>query len=253
VEEYQDCLNYIDRYWDIITKTSPVDNFPKRIIALPKPFLIPNTKRFSFLFYWDSYFMMQGILGTNRQQLALDTVENFAYLFNKFKIIPNVSSYDFFSLAGFLPLWSGLASSSQAKKMIENLPRFESKFGLTITDKSSLSPKVDLAHFSKQVRITIDKTLNSKQWDYPFIWRPIEYLVVLGLIKYGFEQKAKEIMEKALKAEAKIFRKYGRFYEKMNGETGDIAKDFHYPNQGGFGWTNGVFYKYIQLLQELRR
>lgn len=96
-EEFKDCLSYIDSYWDKITKVQYKDDETSRSreIGLPRPFLVPNTDRFPNMFYWDSYFMVQGILGTDRQQLALDMVENFAYLFNRFKIIPNLSSFDF--------------------------------------------------------------------------------------------------------------------------------------------------------------
>ena len=52
-------------------------------------------------------------------------------------------------------------------------------------------------------------------------------------------------------AEAKIFRKYGQFFEKMDGVSGDITNNYHYPNQGGFGWTNAIFYRYIQLLSRI--
>ena len=413
MNKYQDCLDYIDKYWDKVIRTSVKDDFVNRLIKLPRQFIVPNSKRFKFLFYWDSYFMMQGLLKTKRQQLAIDMVENFAYLMNRFKIIPNISSFDFldrsqppllttmimdifavtqdkkwlnqyievakkeyktvwlqenankedignyhhraegyllsrygdrdagyplnselesgwdltsrfynrcneflpidlncylykyetdfntanniikkneaewltlnkkrkeeinkfcwnekkgfffdydyvqktqsnfYSLAGFIPLWSGLATQDQAAKMVKNLVKFESKCGLFITAKESLSTKINLVSLPTAIKISIQKYLTPKQWDYPFIWRPVEYLVVQGLIKYGYKQKAKEIIEKALTTEAKIFRKYGEFYEKMNGQTGDIAKSFHYPNQGGFGWTNAVFFKYTKLIEEL--
>lgn len=157
----------------------------------------------------------------------------------------------FYSLAGFLPLWCGLASKYQASRLIKHLVRFQTNYGLTVTDKSSLPKNTPPLHISRPYKLSIKQLLRPKQWDYPFIWRPVEYLVVLGLIRYGYKKEAKKIIERALEAEARVFRKYGMFFEKINGITGDAAEDFHYPNQGGFGWTNGVFVKYVSLLKEL--
>lgn len=416
--KYQDCLDYIDSYWDKITKTQTKDDLKKGPIKLPKPFLVPNTTRFSLMFYWDSYFMSLGVLGTKRQVLALDLVENMAYLFDRFGIIPNVSSFlflgssqppvfsslimeiynttqdkewlekyikvaeeehrsvwtsigqdiglgrgsfhhavegynlsrygdrdagyslnseresgwdftkrfynrcaqflpidlnggflykselnfaesakilgdnlsqekwlkqaeerkeeinnlmwnkekgfffdydfvhkvqsNFYSLAGFLPLWSGLATKEQAAQMVKHLDKFETESGLTITDPDSIKPIAisDAPEISQEDLWTLNEVLTPKQWDYPSIWRPIEYLVVIGLLEYGYTKEAVRIMEKALAAEAKIFRQYGEFYEKMNGLTGDKSSNFHYPNQGGFGWTNAIFSRYVQLLKD---
>jgi neutral trehalase len=74
---------------------------------------------------------------------------------------------------------------------------------------------------------------------------------VVGLLKYGFIKDAKRIIGKSLKTHAAIFRKYGTFFEKIDAVAGDQPKDFHYKNQAGFGWTNGVFYRYVKLLDAI--
>jgi len=85
----------------------------------------------------------------------------------------------------------------------------------------------------------------------PNIWPPLEYLTVVGLLKYGYIKDATRIMKKSLAAQSKIFKKYGTFFEKFNGVTGEAAKSFHYENQSGFGWTNAAFYRYAQLLDAI--
>jgi alpha,alpha-trehalase len=158
---------------------------------------------------------------------------------------------DFYSLAGFTPLWAGLATPEQARRMLEQLPRFETKYGLTITDKESLAHSINLSHIQKRYRPAIEDIIMPKQWDYPNIWSPLEYLTVIGLLRYGFIDDARRIMENSLKAHAALFRKYHTFSEKINGETGDISNSFHYAHQPGFGWTNSVFYRYIQILDSM--
>lgn len=417
-EEFKDCLSYIDSYWDKITQVQGQDDEQARKIGLPKPFLVPNSDRFPTMYYWDSYFMAQGILYTNRQQLALDTVGNFTYLFNRFGVIPNAASFDFLhrsqppffsslimdtykampnkdkdwlakhiavakdeyktvwtnerdiamkglmasfthriegfglarygdrntghadpseaesgwdytsrfasradqflpidlncllfkyeqdfveagtildddkeksiwlaasekrkeeinrlmwneekgffydfdyvhntqseflSLAGFVPMWAGVSTDEQAKRMVQKLASFETEHGLTVTAKESLPEVPDLTNIPPAFRTTIERLLKPKQWDYPQIWPPLEYMTVMGLLRYGFVDDARRIMEKSVNSQANIFRKHGTFFEKRDGVTGDITSHFDYPNQPGFGWTNAVFSRYIDILEK---
>jgi len=157
----------------------------------------------------------------------------------------------FLSLAGFTPLWAGLATSEQAARMVKMLPKFESKFGLIIGTADSLAPKVDLSKIPIRYRHAVTNILKPKQWDYPNIWPPLEYLTVIGLLKYGFVDDAVRIMKKSLIAQSKIFRKYGTFFEKINGETGDKSGNYHYTNQSGFGWTNAIFARYLEIIDAI--
>ncbi|HVZ66848.1 MAG TPA: trehalase family glycosidase [Patescibacteria group bacterium] len=163
----------------------------------------------------------------------------------------NKRQSDFLSLAGFMPLWTRLATPAQAKKMVKMLPYFETEYGLTITAQESLAPKVSLRKIPIRFRHAIEDVLKPKQWDYPNIWPPLEYLTVIGLLKYGFVDDAKRIMNKSVTAQGNIFRKYKTFFEKINGETGDINGNYHYAQQAGFGWTNATFYRYVQILDAL--
>lgn len=171
---------------------------------------------------------------------------------------------DFLSLASFTPMWAGLATVQQVKRMLEKLPKFESRFGLTITAKESLPKQIDLSIFPRRYRPAIEEIIKPKQWDYPNVWSPLEYLTVIGLLKYGYKTDARRIMEKSVKAHAAGFRKYGTFFEKLNGETGDLGKGALYGDQElgngklhikheGFGWTNAVFYRYMHILESLEK
>jgi alpha,alpha-trehalase len=158
---------------------------------------------------------------------------------------------NFYSLAGFTPLWAGLASREQAAKMVKQLKRFETDHALTITDKESLARPIDLSSIQKRYHPAILDIIKPKQWDYPNSWPPLEYLTTIGLLKYGYVDEAKRLMQKYVKTHAAIFRKFGSFTEKINGVTGEKADSFHYVHQEGFGWTNAAFYRYIQILDSL--
>lgn len=416
-QTYKDCLEYIDIYWDKIIHSPTRKNFNHNVLTIPYEYVTPNDKKFDFIYYWDSFFMFRGLMGTKREGVIKDMVNNFAYLLDTYHVIPNFNSHasinrsqppffssmifdayfstikhdhsltdrkewlkktielakkeyanvwvdpeklyhhtvegytlnrygdrdigyahsselesgwdmtsrfynrcneflavdlnvylykyewdfaraakilgenenvtywetqlekrkeamntymwnekegffydygyayqrqsDFLSLAGFTPLWAGIATPKQAKKMLKKLSLFESDHGLFITAKKSLPPKQDLSKIPKRYRPAIEEVLIPKQWDYPHIWPPLEYLTVIGLLRYGYINDATRIMKKSIESQATIFRKYGTFYEKIDGVEGDRAKSFHYENQGGFGWTNAVFYRYIEILDIL--
>jgi alpha,alpha-trehalase len=68
------------------------------LIGLPRPYVVPaDGTMFQELYYWDSYFMSLGLVGTQHEQLILDMTEDLAYLFRRFGVIPNGSRYYFLS------------------------------------------------------------------------------------------------------------------------------------------------------------
>lgn len=85
---------YISGYWEKITCYHPKDT--DNLIGLPKPYLVPSCAEgheFDFLelYYWDSYFMIQGVLDEEHRGLNLGILENLVALFERFRIIPNAS------------------------------------------------------------------------------------------------------------------------------------------------------------------
>jgi len=132
------------------------------------------------------------------------------------------------SLAGFFPMWAGMASDEQAERMVSNLEKFEKEGGLTTTTR----PLIDMSIFGSL------KT----QWAYPNGWAPLHMIVVDGLKRYGYIEEAERIQRKWLKTNLDWFHKHGVFLEKYN----MVSPHKHpvegvYPSQSGFGWTNAVF------------
>jgi alpha,alpha-trehalase len=79
-------IEYIKKDWK---KPSFIPSDQRLIVGLPNKFISPNKKIFNKdQFYWDSYFIVLGLVELNKINLAKGMVENLAYLFNKFKIIP---------------------------------------------------------------------------------------------------------------------------------------------------------------------
>lgn len=85
---------YIADYWQKLQRFHPDDD--ESLLGLPKPYLVPAYEEghefdFNELYYWDSYFIIQGLLDDAHQELVLGTLEDLTSMFKRFKIIPNAS------------------------------------------------------------------------------------------------------------------------------------------------------------------
>lgn len=165
----------------------------------------------------------------------------------------NRTQSEFYSLAGFVPLWAKVATIQQAEKARENLSLFETDYGLTITAKISHPKSIKLKGVPDAFKKSIEELLTPKQWDYPNIWAPLEYLTVIGLLRYGFVEDAVRIMEKSVAAQLHVFEKYGFLFEKIDATTGEKPKTFWYAPQIGFGWTNAITYRYVEILDYIKK
>jgi alpha,alpha-trehalase len=89
-------LAHIDEYWSRLIRQVPEDN--QTLIGLPHPYLVPSDgAMFQEMYYWDTYFMSLGLIGTRHEELIVGMVRNLAHLYKRFGIIPNASRYYFLS------------------------------------------------------------------------------------------------------------------------------------------------------------
>jgi alpha,alpha-trehalase len=93
-EDVRPALDHIHAYWHKVKRYHPKDD--ESLVGLPKPFLVPSYEAghefdYNELYYWDSYFMVQGMLDDEHKELVLGILEDLVYLFKRFKIIPNAS------------------------------------------------------------------------------------------------------------------------------------------------------------------
>jgi alpha,alpha-trehalase len=168
--------------------------------------------------------------------LMWDKLRGFYYDYNYVKEKQgNVSS-----LAGYLPMWAGLASKDQAKRMVKNLRRFEEKGGLSATDSQ---PFIKVANGA----VHLMPGALPQQWAYPNGWAPLHFIVVKGLQNYGYHEDARRIAMKWLKTCLDWFNYHGVFLEKYNVvQPGKPPAKGLYPSQTGFGWTNAVFERFCR-------
>lgn len=128
-------------------------------------------------------------------------------------------------IAALYPLFLGLADEEQAKAVAQHT---EDKFlylgGLVTTTKKT-----------------------GQQWDLPNAWAPYQWLGFKAMKDYGFNDLAEKIKNNWCSNVERVYKNTGKLMEKYNAlDTETIAGGGEYPNQDGFGWTNGV---YLQLQQ----
>ncbi len=92
--EVKKAREYIDGYWKHLKRSNPKED--STLIALPKPYIVPAYepgREFDFpeQYYWDSYFIAQGLLNAKHKDVVIGMLENLIYMYGRFHIIPNAS------------------------------------------------------------------------------------------------------------------------------------------------------------------
>ncbi len=92
--DVQPARDYIHGYWQKLIRFHPEDD--QTLLGLPKPYLVPAYEAghefdFNELYYWDSYFMVQGMLDEDHKELVMGVLEDLLAIFRRFKVIPNAS------------------------------------------------------------------------------------------------------------------------------------------------------------------
>jgi alpha,alpha-trehalase len=92
--DVKEAREYIANYWSKVERFHPEDD--ESLVGLPKPYLVPSYRiktgfDYNELYYWDSYFMVQGLMDEEHKELVCGILENLIALFERFKVVPNAS------------------------------------------------------------------------------------------------------------------------------------------------------------------
>ena len=125
-----------------------------------------------------------------------------------------------FSLAASFPLFFEMATTTQALGVSEVFEK----------------------EFLKNGGFTTTLIKSGQQWDAPNGWAPLQWITYCGLKNYGLDELANEGKNRWLTVNQKVYKATGKMTEKYDvwSEHGE-ASGGEYPNQDGFGWTNGVY------------
>ncbi|HYF70027.1 MAG TPA: alpha,alpha-trehalase TreF [Ohtaekwangia sp.] len=146
----------------------------------------------------------------------------FDYDFKKGKQTP------YKSLAGVYPLFFELVSPVEAEQIAKVIERdFLKPGGLVTTAQTT-----------------------GQQWDAPNGWAPLQWMAYQGLQHYSIRPLAAEIRKRWIRQNIRVYTATGKMMEKYNVmDTTLVAGGGEYPNQDGFGWTNGVALAFIHEIK----
>ncbi|WGK65572.1 trehalase family glycosidase [Croceiramulus getboli] len=154
---------------------------------------------------------------------------------------------EFESASNFFPLWAGIPSADQAAKMVNAL-------------KSSLKERGGIAGTSAAMHARVPSGAVQRQWDYPNGWAPHQMMLWKGLLQYGYEAEAYELIyrwlwmitKNAVDYNGTIPEKYDvvACTHKVYAEYGNVGTQFDYITTSGFGWMNASYQLGINILPE---
>jgi alpha,alpha-trehalase len=92
-----------------------------------------------------------------------------------------------------------------------------------------------------------------EQWDAPNGWAPLQWIAIDGLRRHGQGALAQEIAARWVAENARVYCKTGKLVEKYDVQGAGEGSGGEYPVQDGFGWTNGILIKLLELYPPLAR
>lgn len=130
------------------------------------------------------------------------------------------SKSDSWNLSAVFPLFFQIATPEQANRVAQHLEHKFLKPGGLVTTLSA----------------------TGQQWDAPNGWAPLQWMAYQGLLHYGHTALADQLRSRWKQLNEKTYAETGKMMEKYNVMDLDLkAGGGEYPNQDGFGWTNGVY------------
>jgi alpha,alpha-trehalase len=97
-------------------------------------------------------------------------------------------------------------------------------------------------------------TVNTgQQWDSPNGWAPLQWIAIDGLRRHGEKKLAEKIAQAWVLENVRVYCRTGKLVEKYNVDQAGEGAGGEYPVQDGFGWTNAILVRLLELYPRLAR
>jgi hypothetical protein len=135
------------------------------------------------------------------------------------------------SVAGFFPLWAGIASRKQAERLVQNHLLNPNEFWLRYPIATYAKTESDFYEGSKT---------GECNWRGP-AWIPTNYIIFHGLVQYGYERVARELTTKTI---------------QMVLNENDVTREYYNSDTGKgngmnpfWGWSSLAYVMPVDLVQ----
>jgi len=136
--------------------------------------------------------------------------------------------------SGFLGLWSGIATQEQAERVVKEHYRNEKTFNAPAGVRT-------LSKMEKMYNVRASGAPSS--WLGP-IWGVSNYLTFRGLVRYGFNDDARDLAEKTIRLFGRDIERFGAMHEYYQPENGEPIL-----NRGFLNW-NALVLNMIAWLED---
>ena len=116
-------------------------------------------------------------------------------------------------------------------------------------DRASKMATATKTHLLQPGGLNTTSVKSGQQWDAPNGWAPLQWVATEGLQNYGQKEVAMDISWHFLTNVQHTYDREKKLVEKYDvSTTGTGGGGGEYPLQDGFGWTNGVTLKMLDLI-----
>ncbi len=155
---------HIDKLWPRLKRRQDPKNEHDTLLSLPNPHVVPGG-RFREIYYWDSYFIAEGLAASGQYDLVEHLVENIASLVDRFGFVPNGNRQYYLSRSQ-IPLFCDmidiLVRRDGADATTPYLPRLEQEYQFWMDGSHELAS--DSPTNRRVVLLDDDRILN-RYWD----------------------------------------------------------------------------------------
>ncbi|HXH04938.1 MAG TPA: alpha,alpha-trehalase TreF [Candidatus Nitrosotenuis sp.] len=162
------------------------------LLEVPYPYVVPGG-RFNELFYWDSYFIMLGLMADGKINMAESIVKNFAYMLRKHGYIPTANRTYLLSRSQppyFAKMIQLLAAYKGQRVILIYLPYLLTEYRFWM--KGSRSIRADRTQIRRVVRMP-DGTLLNRYYDNSDAPRPESYPEDVETAGLAVERQAAQV------------------------------------------------------------
>jgi alpha,alpha-trehalase len=154
---------HIKGLWPILAHNPDNYNPLSSLIPLPNPYIVPGG-RFREIYYWDSYFTMLGLIISEEEEMAMNMVDNFAFLIDSLGFIPNGNRAYYLgrSQPPFFSLMVSLIASDNKEKFISYQEALVREYDFWMTGSKHLNNKNP-----DEARVVLmpDASILNRYWD----------------------------------------------------------------------------------------
>ena len=191
---------HISSIWSKLTREPDVVVPYSSRIPLPYSYVVPGG-RFKEIYYWDSYFTIEGLLVDDELALARDMVANFSHLIDSIGFIPN-GTRKYYLTRSQPPFFSLMVDALEKKDSAapqDFFPSLLKEYDFWMSGQHSIPPgKKGFRHLAK----IADTLILNRYWDKGTTPRPEAYKEDLHLASERATAEEKEAVYVNLRAAA---------------------------------------------------